>query len=284
MKNIVVLYHGDCRDGFSGAWAAWKKFGSKAEYFGLHYMPGNTTDMPRKIKNKEVYLIDVSLKGGKEMEKLVRENKRVVSLDHHADAEKFAKLAHDHVFDNNHSGAVIAWQYFHPKKKTPLFLRYVEDLDIWLRKLPHTFAVSAYNDLFDFDFKIWDRLVLEVERPKSRSRIIHSGNLILRYQDKKIQELIKKSAVKVEFFGYRTLAINSPNWASQIGSILCRILPPIGIIWSQLGNKNLISLRSDGTADVSKIAKHFGGGGHKAAAGFSIPVNKKLPWKYLNEK
>ena len=34
-KNIVVLYHNDCTDGFSAAWAAWRKLGSKADYIGI---------------------------------------------------------------------------------------------------------------------------------------------------------------------------------------------------------------------------------------------------------
>ena len=30
LKNIVVIYHADCRDGFGAAYAAWKKFGDRA--------------------------------------------------------------------------------------------------------------------------------------------------------------------------------------------------------------------------------------------------------------
>lgn len=281
MKNIIILYHGDCRDGFSGAWAAWKKFGSKAEYFGLHYKPGHTTDMPEKIKNKEVYLIDVSLKGEKEMEKLVKQNKKVVSLDHHADAEKFAKLAHDYIFDNNRSGATIAWHYFHPKKKVPIFLKYVEDLDIWRRSMPHTFSVSAYLDLFDMDFKIWSKLAKELESSSGRSRVIEKGKLLLSYENKKIKDLIEKNAELVRLAGFEVLAVNSPNWASKIGNLLCKKHPPFGIIWSKRDKEVYVSLRSDSSFDVSKIARKFGGGGHKAAAGFSVSSLKEIPWKSI---
>jgi len=38
----------------------------------------------------------------------------------------------------------------------------------------------------------------------------------------------------------------------------------------QAGQQYHVSLRSDGTVDVSKIAARFGGGGHSAAAGFNI--------------
>jgi nanoRNase/pAp phosphatase (c-di-AMP/oligoRNAs hydrolase) len=38
------------------------------------------------------------------------------------------------------------------------------------------------------------------------------------------------------------------------------------------------SLRSNGGYDVSVIAKAFGGGGHKNAAGFEVPVTTLLGW------
>jgi hypothetical protein len=54
-KDIVILYHGGCVDGFTGAWAAYKKFGDNADYFGI-------TDreiIPDGLTGKEVYMIDI---------------------------------------------------------------------------------------------------------------------------------------------------------------------------------------------------------------------------------
>ena len=43
-----------------------------------------------------------------------------------------------------------------------------------------------------------------------------------------------------------------------------------------------VSLRSDGSVDVSKLAAKFkGGGGHKKSAGFSVDDLSKLPWKII---
>ena len=54
-KQIIVLYHGDCPDGFGAAFAAWKKFKDAAEYVAL-----SRSDTPplELVKNKEVYLPD----------------------------------------------------------------------------------------------------------------------------------------------------------------------------------------------------------------------------------
>ena len=281
-KNIAVLYHGDCRDGFSGAWAAWKKFGKKADYFGLEYGADNNVNLPKGIKNKVVYLIDFGLKGGSQMNQLVKNNKKVVVLDHHHDAEFFAKMAHNYVLDNNRSGATIAWSYFHPKKSVPILLKYVEDLDIWRHSLPNTFAASAYADLFEFDFFVWNKLVREFASLKTRLKIFEKGKTLLEYENKKIQDLAGKNAELVKFLNYKVLAVNSPNWVSKIGNLLCQRQPPFSIVWSKRGNLISVSLRSEKEKfDVSKIARKFGGGGHKAAAGFSLKFLKDLPWKSL---
>ncbi len=284
MKNIVVLYHGDCRDGFSGAWAAREKFGKGADYYGLKYGPDNSVALPEGLKNKTVYLIDFCLKGGNQMKQLVENNKNVVVLDHHQDAESFVKMADDYVFDNNRSGATIAWSYFHPKKPVPIFLKYVQDLDTWQHRLPHTFEASAYVDLYDFDFLVWDKVAKDFEGGKTRSKIFKKGASLLEYENKKIRDLVGKNAESVEFLNYKVLAVNSPNWASKIGNLLCRKQPPFGIVWNKRGNLISVSLRSEkGKFDVSKIAQKFGGGGHKAAAGFSLKSLKDLPWKSIEK-
>src|SRR3990167_11323403 len=53
-KEIAVLYHGGCPDGFGGAYAAWKKFGDTAEYIPVKY--GNTP--PEGLAGREVYIVD----------------------------------------------------------------------------------------------------------------------------------------------------------------------------------------------------------------------------------
>ena len=108
MKNIVILYDGeDCRDGFSSAWVAYKKFGNKASYIGVvHQAP-----VPDGIKNKDVYFFDFCYPK-KIIEQLVKQNKKVIVVDHHISSKEDAKSATSYVIDMKHSGAVLAWKYF----------------------------------------------------------------------------------------------------------------------------------------------------------------------------
>ena len=40
-----------------------------------------------------------------------------------------------------------------------------------------------------------------------------------------------------------------------------------------------VSLRGDGKINLSELAKKYGGGGHKAAAGFAVEGNINFPWQ-----
>ncbi len=276
MKNIVILYHADCSDGFGGAWAAWKKFGNKADYIAVrHQVPP-----PKGLKNKIVYMIDFTYPEAV-TKKLIAENKKVTSIDHHETAKKATELTADYSYALDHSGAALAWQYFHPKKKIPLLLKYVEDMDLWKFKIAHTKEFFAWHNLYDFDFKIWDKMALDLEKPALRKKIIETGKLILEYEDKLVDRLIKDNAELVEFEGYKVLAVNSPNFHSQIGSALARKKPPMGIIWREKEGKWLVSLRGIGNVHVGELAKKYGGGGHKYSSGFKIPLSQPLPWKFL---
>jgi hypothetical protein len=270
-----VIYHGGCPDGFGGAWAAWKKFGSRAAYLGIPH--GKGSDVPPRLAGKEIYLIDFGY-SVPHIERLIRENIRVTALDHHVSNEPSIRRTHDYRYATEHSGAVLAWRYFHPKKPVPYLIEQIEAMDLWKFR-PHTREVDAFLGTVEFRFETWDRLVRDFERPKTRAAHLREGRAILRFEQRIVERLIREGARRVRFAGFDALAVNSPYFASDIGAALSRMLSPIGIVWSERHDVCHISLRSNGTVDVSKIAERFGGGGHAAAGGFSWPLGKPLPWK-----
>jgi len=275
MKNIVVLYHDDCPDGFGAAFAAWKKFGGKAEYIATGY-----DDKPHlELKNKTIYLLDFSY-ASNIIKKLVAQNKRVIAIDHHISRKEDIKSASEWHYADKHSGATLSWLTLHPKKPIPKLLNYVEDVDLWKMKLPHTDAIISVVGVTKWTFKEWDKLAKNLEHPKTFKKHLEHAHWIIK-ANRKIKERIIKNAELVEFQGYKTYAVNSPVFNSELGHSLYEKLPPIAIIWKEGHNKNYVSLRSDGTVDVSKLAKKFGGGGHKASAAFFIDAEKPHPWKNL---
>jgi uncharacterized protein len=278
-KDIVVLYHNDCTDGFSSAWVAWKKFGNRADYIGIN--PG--TAPIDGLKNKEVYMLDL-VYPVQYLKKLVADNKKFIAIDHHVSNQKSFVLIKDGLFDNNHSGAVLAWKYFYPETKIPKLLAHIEDMDLWKFKISGSKELIAYLDTINFDFKKWSEAVKSVEDKIKYQEYLNKGAFILKYQDGLIESIITNHAVSVNFLGYKAYAVNSPIFNSQIANALYKKLPPIGIVWAQEVDGGIhVSLRSDGTVDVSKIASKFnGGGGHKKSAGFYVKSCPKLPWKDAN--
>lgn len=283
MKKIVVLYHANCPDGFGAAWVAWKKFGKKADYFGIR--PGQTADQLKGLNLKgreEIYFLDVSA-SVKDLRELVKENESVTVIDHHVSNRAIIHNATQWLFDNRHSGAVLASQFFFPEKPLPWLLRYLEEMDLWKFRLPRTREVSAWLELYPMEFKVWNKIAKDLERPVGRRKAIAAGELILKHDDRRIEKILKCSQ-EVRFKGFRARVVNAAQSHSQIGHLLIDRRHPVGIVWHEVSDSLKFSLRSNGKVDVSKIAKQFpGGGGHKAAAGFSLPLGSKLPWKRIRD-
>ena len=198
-KPIVVCYHGDCSDGFGAAWAAWKKFGTRADYLALH------RDEPvPKLKDKEVYMIDF-LYVPAITKKLIAANRRVTGIDHHITARESTLMTHEPLFDNDHSGAVLAWKYFHPGKPVPKLLQYIEDRDIWKWKLPHTREILQVLDGVPWDFHAWSRFARDLEQPAARKRHIAHGKLVNAFWERIVKWAVT-FADPVIFEGHRAYA------------------------------------------------------------------------------
>ncbi|MBX4190078.1 phosphohydrolase [Candidatus Parcubacteria bacterium] len=281
-KNIVVLYHAECTDGFSGAWAAWKKFGDSAAYIPVYH----NVAPPAGLSNKEIYMVDFTYPE-EVITALAASNKRVTAIDHHVSVEAATRSTQDFLFDNNHSGAVLAWKYFHPEQPVPRLLTYVEDMDLWRWRDPDSGPITmALTALETYNFKTWDGISQDLENPEFRHQYITQGNLLIRFQDREIETLIKGVQL-VECNGHKVFAVNAPHiLASRIGNDLAKMSGLFGIVWSQEKDRIFVSLRSiqgDNSFDVAELATQFGGGGHKNSAGFSFSADKPFPWKIIHE-
>ncbi|TSC72264.1 MAG: phosphohydrolase [Parcubacteria group bacterium Gr01-1014_70] len=273
-KPIAVLYHADCADGFGAAWAAWKKHKDTAVYIAV---PPNNRELPPAAKQKEVFTVDYSFPHDAIAE--VRRHVRSLTvIDHHESNREAAHLADNHLFQMTHSGAVLSWKYFHPKKPVPRLLRYVEDADLWKFHLRHSREITEALLLYDMNFKTWEKLARDFEGGRIK-KYVEEGSVLLRLRDRRIGRLIGYGE-KITFEGHKALLVNSPFYVSEIGHSIVKHGTPVAIMWSRREQKIMVSLRSDGsTVNVAKLAEQYGGGGHAAAAGFSFKVKDFLKFK-----
>lgn len=262
-KEVTVLYHAGCLDGYGGAWAAWKKFGEGAYYIPLHH----DAQLPHEVHGRDVYCIDFTY-GEEGLDALLESARSVTLIDHHETSEKLlSKFATTH-FDKNHSGATLAWSFFHPGEAPPYLLKAIETIDLWKFEVAGAKEIDAVMGLYDREFPIWDQIVGELEDPDKRQQYIRDGALVLKAVERQVDR-VASHAEEIEFEGYRCLMVNSPVKVSYVGQKLYERMPPISLVWSRRGKKVIVSLRSDGSVDVSKLAEKYGGGGHHDSAAFA---------------
>lgn len=280
-KRIVVIYHKRCPDGFGGAYAAWKKFGDTAEYIPAGYGDAALEG----LEGKEIYLVDFSYELPGEMERLARIASRFVALDHHQSSKALTESAPEHVFDEKRSGATIAWSFFHPGTPIPRLMRYLEDGDLYRYALPETRDVFSYLVVQPDDFAVWDVIAQKLEDDAARATFLIKAAAYTEYFEL-LGKISVEAAKKVRFEGYDcyfTTAMPSITMRSYVGHLLYEKMPPFALVVAAHPDGFGVSLRGDGTVDVSKIAVKYGGGGHPNSAGFFIPNGADVPWVEIED-
>lgn len=273
-KRTIVIYHGNCPDGFGGAYAAWKKFGDSAEYRPMNY--GTT---PEDLEGADVYFIDFCYDQARmNAVKAVAGNLTV--LDHHEGVEEVSSSMPNFVYDANRSGATIAWSYFHPETPVPYLLSIIEDDDLFRFKNPDTKAVLAYLSVKPFTFEFWDEVSRTLDDKEQSETLLNKIRIYREYFDLLVESSVDRAKL-VSFEGYEVYAGQThPNkpMVSAFGNALARKKGPMGLVLQIRSEGIAVSLRGDGTLDLTTIAKKYGGNGHPSSSAFLVPWGMPLPW------
>lgn len=239
------------------------KFGDE----DTEYLAANHGDAPPDVAGRDVIIVDFSYKRNV-MCDMYYNAKSLRVLDHHKTAQADLEGLAFATFDMERSGAGIAWDVLHEGKPRPWLVDYVEDRDLWRFKLHESKTVHAWISAKSRDsFKEWSVLAgQDVDAMRER------GVAVLAYIDKYVDEMCGQART-IEFEGYKVPIVNAPY--VNISDVLNKLAEkaPLAVGWFQgADGKYKYSLRSnkDSDVDVSEIAKKYGGGGHKNAAGFLL--------------
>jgi len=319
MKPLVI-YHDSCADGFGAAFAAWLKLGDEAEYFPCQYGERANSFDTQQWYDRDVYILDFSFPK-MIMDSIMALAKKVVWLDHHAtskfDMASFTKdnfnvsrLAeglypgpweHVVIHNDNKSGALLAWEYFHPDTEVPMFIKHIDDYDRWQFKIEGTKAFNkALWSYAPWSFEQWQYEwdstwgYSTADGLEGMPNFIREGEAILRAHNQNVESVVKGGARKCSIHKDGPLddgdiytlwqkdglsANCPPHLQSDVGHELANQSGTYGLLWYiDKDNRCKCSLRSNGDYDVSAIAKAFGGGGHRNAAGFQIDIQTLLRW------
>jgi len=299
MSKPLCIYHGNCADGFGAAWVVRRALGDAVEFVpGVYGFPN-----PEHIEGRDILMVDFSYKRPV-LDKMARRARSILILDHHKTAAEdltgfrpphspgwgnhLAQVAIDEaqghsqgwtpivyaLFDMERSGAGLAWDFFFAGEPRPKLIDHIEDRDLWRFALPRTREIQATVFSHPYDFAAWDKLVEAAESESGRDTLAAEGSAIDRKMLKDIAELLGVATRRMKIGGIDVPVVNLPyTMASEAAGKLAEG-EPFAAAYFDRADARVFSLRSrgDGGADVSAIAKGYGGGGHRNAAGFQMPI------------
>lgn len=286
----MVIYHGDCVDGYASAYCAFEYFSKKEDKREIIYYAGSYNNPPplKEATGKCVLMCDFSYKKT-ELLKLIEVTKKFLILDHHKTAENdLLELPnHQKVFRMDHSGSYITYRYFNKNTSIPLMIIYIEDNDIWLKRQPHTREFTAYMSTLPFTFEEYGKIM---DDNFVKNEVFSQGTVMVRQNDIIISKNIKKAVpkfVQIKDKYYFVAHLNSTVLVSELGNNIFNEYPDINFsaVYSinDYSNTTTFSLRSNDTStDVSEIALIYGGGGHRNASGCSLSYVTNMISRVLN--
>jgi oligoribonuclease NrnB/cAMP/cGMP phosphodiesterase (DHH superfamily) len=270
MPSPLVIYHADCVDGFTAAWSAWLRLGDAATYFpAQHGLP------PPDVAGREVYVLDFSYP--RELcRDLARRARSFLVLDHHKTAlEELGDLPFAHL-DMEQSGASLAWRHFHAGAPVPRLVLAVEDGDLWRHTLPETRSIYLRLSLEPRTFSNWSEIAQQTATQEGFHAFAEEGRALLEEREFQVERLLLQR-YEVVLDGERGLAVEGdPFYRSELGHRLAELSGTYGLVWYSRAGGYRVSLRSIGDYDVERLARRFGGGGHRNAAGFTLPDRSLL--------
>lgn len=291
--HIIIHHNADPDGNFSGAIAL--KANPMAETIGYNYEP-EFDHIIAACAGKRVVMVDVSPSRWDDMHRLCDVAESVVWIDHHPTALRQMEEAgtatkypnFTPVFEHEKWGAARkTFEYFFPDTPLPLVIEMVAGYDVfrdygtdtWTNYyFPFRFAVSKLNtpqkvlEFFHMDAQGEPLLQQFLERGRAVADYLDDDNAALVNNP----VLVKEMAFRVASNTYRVLAVNKGLFGDMFKSRdLSEYAFVVGFFREAAGWE--VSLRGAGKDyDLGAIARTFGGGGHKDAAGFSVATFEDL--------
>lgn len=277
---LLCLHHNDA-DGLCAGAIVRRRFGDTVELIETNY--GRPVPWEKVDAAQTVIVTDFSLPKA-DMLKIYRaKGKNFIWIDHHISA---IKEMSDHagiagLRNVDEAACVLTWQYFFPDEDVPPAVRYIGDRDIWRFAYPQTKAFSEglfYADTRTDNDALW-QLLFNNDEAMIQS-LMQRGRILLEARLAGITRRVHGHGFETTFNGFRTLAVNLPS-SGDVGHHICSLGYDVAYVYSESQQDGVVythvTLYSE-TTDVSALAKKYGGGGHKGAAGFRFVRQDSSPF------
>jgi oligoribonuclease NrnB/cAMP/cGMP phosphodiesterase (DHH superfamily) len=262
--TIHIIYHKADLDGRCSAAIVLRHVGGRATLHPWNYgMP-----VPEGIApGDDVWVVDCCLPKA-DMVRL-HETCHLVWIDHHKTAiDECGGLDCEGLRTVGKAACLLAWECCYPLEKPPPLVRHIGLYDVWDHRDPNTvplnYAILAdqtgEGPLDETVFVLWYRGDIEV--------MVDKGCAIENWINSQNHTKGAAYCYKIAFHGHRGVICNGEvHWAKAY--LDKDTVIAISYLYDPNTDAWRFSLRSE-SVDCAALAKHYGGGGHKGAAGFEI--------------
>lgn len=296
---MKCFYHRDMDGKCAGFWVylsagLYDGYAADSKFININY--GMDFPFDDIKENEQVYIVDYSISPD-EMRRLLTITKDVTWIDHHKTAiAKYEGFEHElrGVRYDGVAGCMLTYCYLHHMTErgqgeikpfdlsmtedAPMFTKLLADYDVW------TFEFGDDTRYFQtgvnsYDFEPTDKRWDDFSLYNNEQQYIEEGKTMIKYRDNWAKDYCKCKGFETEFEGHKCYAMNLGLCGSDYFISIDDGSYEILIAFSYNGKDWSVSLYSK-TVDVSDIAKKYGGGGHRGAAGFSTT---ELLFKRIDE-
>lgn len=302
----TVIYHGGCADGNGSLWAVHRSFcktrghqtalsdvNSFADFHEKAMETTRLTDILSLCKDNNVLIADFSYPPHI-ITKIKMVCSKMILLDHHDTGVEMLAEEPNCYFDMNHSAAYMVWYFMRTgrplqtqpfNEQVPALIRYIQDRDLWNWKEPNSREINCglfhkgggkleYYDSFH-----------DNER-ETMEELKQYGAQYLAFQSDLLDKEINSKAYIVKFFGYDAVAANISVVPSETCEKMLEKFKQCRIAIVYYDNKkngvhkfsarrreNDTEIKLSAMCEFKNSGVGWGGGGHPASAGFTIPIH-----------
>ena len=305
-KSYLIASHANCLDGAVAAWIAYDAISNmchllkvnEVKIIYLNYDEESVNELKNHRQSRMydcLFILDYSVSTDVLLDlEEAHPIGNIVLLDHHETAflnllgegvhpnkRTIYRAASTVILDASKSGCLLTWDYFYGEGPVPRLVTYVNDHDLWKKRLPHTKEVAAYlkwtNQKYTVDAMY--KMNNLFQEDKSFEALVREGASFLRFQNLLIEQLLlyvkyRDDAYRDITYGEITVdaAVNNDilKLVSEIGEAIYKTKPVVARVRCKLADgRYKVSLRSNrDDINCATLAKEHGGGGHKGAASY----------------
>jgi len=280
MKTYIVYHSADYDGLMSGAICKWFLKDKDPVMVGWDY----GTPAPDIPDDCDLYMVDICV------DELIN-HPNLIWIDHHKSRidhwDKQGFKIKGYRIDGV-AACRLCWQWFSSDPlpvfkeykdrlvKEPHMVRMLGEYDIWDHRDPsvitlqHGLRASYWGD------SMYEYLEQYQSGTDDLPGIISKGNIIEKYSERENKSIINERGYEIYFEGLRFVVLN--NRCNSLAFKDYKNISAMDAVMAYHFDGEMVRVSMyglpDKDIDLSKIAVKYGGGGHKNACGFELPLNK----------